>query len=183
MTQRHTTLDVRHEATAPAHQTADGIQLDAPTARIPGGFWRRVAAVLLDGTICSILTMPITFVLGVVTGLSGALSGADLHSNAPLMLLLNVSSYVVSCTIVFVYYGWFYKHKGATPGKMLLRLQVASFDTGTHLTYWKAFGRETLGKMLSGMLLGVGFLMVAFRRDKRGLHDMLWHTQVTYEPK
>jgi uncharacterized RDD family membrane protein YckC len=32
--------------------------------------------------------------------------------------------------------------------------------------------------MLSGFLFGIGFLLVAFRGDKRGLHDLLAGTAV-----
>lgn len=183
MDQRHIPLDVITETAAPVNQTVDALQLDAPTARIPAGFWRRVMAVLVDGAIYSILTMPLSVVLGIVVGFSGAMGGADPQSNATMVLLANTGSYLLSFAIVFLYYGWFYKRKGATPGKMLMRLRVSYFDTGTNLTYWRAFCRETFGKFVSAVLLCVGFLMVAFRRDKRALHDMLLNTQVTYEPK
>ena len=32
--------------------------------------------------------------------------------------------------------------------------------------------------MVSGMILGIGFLLIAFRADKRGLHDLLAGTVV-----
>jgi uncharacterized RDD family membrane protein YckC len=182
MNQRYTTPGVLHETTALAHQKAEAFQLPAPAARLPGGFWRRAGAAMLDSIICSLLVMPVSFVFGAVLGMSGAFSGADPQSNVTLVLLVNLSSNLASLVAVFMYYGWFYKHKGATPGKMLLRLRVSYFDTGTSLTYGRAVARETVGKLLSGVLLGIGFLLVAFRHDKRGLHDILLHTQVTYEP-
>jgi len=97
--------------------------------------------------------------------------------------LLTVGSYVISFGIPLFYYVWFYKNKGATPGKMLMRLRVSRADTGTNLTYWRAFFRETIGKFLSAIVLCIGFLLVVFRQDKRALHDLLFNTQVTYEPK
>jgi uncharacterized RDD family membrane protein YckC len=180
MDHRQTTQDVIYHTTTP---NADTIRLTAPRARIPGGFWRRAMAAILDGCIYSVLTMPLTFVLGALVGTSGALSGADPQGQATLGLVVSIGSNLVSMVVAFFYYGWFYKNKGATPGKMLLRLRVSHADTGTNLTYWRAFGRETLGKILGAILLGIGFLMVALRSDKRGLHDLLFRTQVTYEPK
>ncbi|MDD2567019.1 MAG: RDD family protein [Thiovulaceae bacterium] len=42
---------------------------------------------------------------------------------------------------------------------------------------------RSLGYIVSTLLFLVGFLMVAFRKDKRGLHDLLADTAVIYEPK
>lgn len=183
MEHRETILPPRQEAMALGYQNAGAIRLEAPPARQPGGFWRRVGAACMDSIICSILQMPFSLVVGFAMGVTGALYEDGLDTTTPLIVLVNVASYLLSLAVAFGYYGWFYKHKGATPGKMLLRLRVARADTGTHISYWRAFGRETLGKVLSALTLGIGFLMVAWRRDKRGLHDLMFNTQVTYEPR
>jgi uncharacterized RDD family membrane protein YckC len=182
MVQTYDNPDVKTEAFGSTHLAADGFQLDAPTTRVPGGFWRRVVAAMVDSATYSVLSFPVTFLFGFAMGVSGALSGTDPH-NTTMGVLLTVGSYLISIAIAFLYYGWFYKNKGATPGKMLMRLRIARADTGTNLTYWRAFGRETLGKILSSMVLCIGFLLVVFRQDKRALHDLLFNTQVTYEPK
>ena len=178
-----TTSNAMHMTPTQAHQGADGMQLHAPLARVPGGFWRRLVAVIVDGAIVSVVTMPLNLVFGALMGFGASVSGDELQANGGLLALTYGVSYLLSLVTLFFYYGWFYKTKGATPGKMLMRLRVASFDTGTNVTYWRAFARETLGKFASGLFLGIGFLLVAFRRDKRGLHDLLLNTHVTYEPK
>ena len=183
MDHRNAILSPRLQAMAPRNQNADAIHLDAPPARLPGGFWRRTGAAIMDSIICSLLQMPVSLAVGFAIGVTGALHEDGLETTTPLIVLLNVASYLLSLAVAFTYYGWFYKHKGATPGKMLLRLRVARADTGTNISYWRAFGREILGKGLGALLLGIGLLMVAFRRDKRGLHDLLFNTQVTYEPR
>jgi uncharacterized RDD family membrane protein YckC len=182
MVQTYDNPDMKTEAFGSTHLAADRFQLDAPTTRVPGGFWRRVVAAMVDSATYSVLSFPVTFLFGFAMGVSGALSGTDPH-NTTMGVLLTVGSYLISIAIAFLYYGWFYKNKGATPGKMLMRLRIARADTGTNLTYWRAFGRETLGKILSSMVLCIGFLLVVFRQDKRALHDLLFNTQVTYEPK
>jgi uncharacterized RDD family membrane protein YckC len=163
--------------------TLHGFQLDAPAARVPGGFWRRAMAAMVDCATYSVLSFPVTFLFGFMMGLSSVFSGVDPQHNTTMAVLLTVGSYFISFAIAFLYYGWFYTHKGATPGKMLMRLRIARADTGTNLTYWRAFGRETLGKILSSIVLFIGFLLVLFRQDKRALHDLLFNTQVIYEPK
>jgi type II secretory pathway pseudopilin PulG len=41
--------------------------------------------------------------------------------------------------------------------------------------------RETVGKILSFIIIGIGYIMVAFTAKKQGLHDMLAHTVVVYK--
>ena len=183
MMQTYDNPDIKTDALGSTNLAADGFQLNAPTARVPGGFWRRVVAAMVDSATYSVLSFPVTFLFGFAMGFSGVLSGGDPQHNTTMTALLTVGSYLISFGIAFLYYGWFYKHKGATPGKMLMGLRIARADTGTNLTYWRAFGRETIGKILSSIVLFIGFLLVAFRQDKRGLHDLLFNTQVTHEPK
>lgn len=65
---------------------------------------------------------------------------------------------------------------GSTIGKKVMGLKVvnASFDK---ITLGQAIGRS-FGKILCVCSLYIGFLMVAFSRQKRGLHDILAGTYV-----
>jgi len=65
---------------------------------------------------------------------------------------------------------------------MMMKLRVSHCDTGTNISYGRAFLRETVGKFLSAIILMIGYLMADFRDDKRALHDLIASTQVTYEP-
>ena len=67
------------------------------------------------------------------------------------------------------------KH-GATPGKMACGLKVVSPDGGP-VSYGKACGRF-FAEMLSGLTLGIGYIMVAFDDEKRALHDRICNTRV-----
>ena len=49
---------------------------------------------------------------------------------------------------------------------------------GSQLTYGRAAKREVLGKFVSSILLGIGYLMVAFDSQKQGLHDKIADTYV-----
>jgi uncharacterized RDD family membrane protein YckC len=73
----------------------------------------------------------------------------------------------------------FWKKYGATPGKMFLGLKVVSTDLQP-LSYGQAFGRY-FSYILSSLLLFGGFIMIAFRKDSRGLHDILSNTRVVYK--
>ena len=67
----------------------------------------------------------------------------------------------------------------ATPGKRLLRLRVRAADGGVAGPR-RALLRH-LGGALSWALLNLGHAMVAFRRDRRALHDLIADTRVLSE--
>ncbi len=46
------------------------------------------------------------------------------------------------------------------------------------MNYGRAAKREILGKFVSSILLGIGYLMVAFDSQKQGLHDKIADTYV-----
>jgi uncharacterized RDD family membrane protein YckC len=131
----------------------------------PAGFWVRFLATLVDGIIVGCIEFPIDRIIGV------DLNNLDFG-------LKSLASFAVSFTVIFFYFGWFYKNKGATPGKILMGLRVINKNNGKNLGYARTFFRETLGKLCSGVIFFIGFLMAAFRSDKRALHDLIFDTQV-----
>jgi uncharacterized RDD family membrane protein YckC len=59
----------------------------------------------------------------------------------------------------------------ATLGKKILGLKVTDL-AGNRISFARASGRF-FGKILSGMILGIGFLMAGFTQRKQALHDIL----------
>ncbi len=64
----------------------------------------------------------------------------------------------------------------ATVGKRVCRLRVTRLD-GRRISLPCAIGRY-LGKFVSALILGIGFLMIAWTRRKQGLHDLMANTLV-----
>jgi len=64
-----------------------------------------------------------------------------------------------------------------TVGKQALNLRVTDLD-GRRVSFGRALGRD-LAKIISTLMLGIGFMMVGWNRHKRGLHDMMAGTLVT----
>lgn len=87
-------------------------------------------------------------------------------------LLFEVSVLVV--TAIF----W-RRWKGATPGKRMMNIHVVDEKTLGEVSNVQAVTRS-LGYIVSTLSFLIGFLMVAFRKDKRGLHDMMAGTVVIY---
>lgn len=121
------------------------------------GFWVRFAAVFVDGLVLLIPNGIIIF----------ALKGG---------LLANLLSNIVSLAYVI----YMLNTKQATLGKMAVGLKVTSID-GNKPKLGKLFIRE-IGKILSAIIIYIGFLMVAFTKKKQGLHDKLANTVVIYDP-
>jgi uncharacterized RDD family membrane protein YckC len=78
--------------------------------------------------------------------------------------------------------GWLYyaglesSGRQATLGKMALGLAVTDV-AGNRISFLRATGRY-FAKILSALILLIGFIMVAFTEKKQGLHDMIAGTLV-----
>ena len=148
----------------------------------PGGLWVRFAAVIIDGMVLGLIVLPIYIIVAVAVGAGFAVATvADLEAlfSDPLVAgAFSLSSYSIYFIAAFFYFGWFYKNKGATPGKLVFKLKVHHVESGRYIGYWHAFGRETLGKFISAVVLFLGYLMAIFHPEKRALHDLIFKTHV-----
>ena len=70
--------------------------------------------------------------------------------------------------------------KGATPGKKLVHIKVVDSKTFEDIDNKQAITRS-IGYIVSTLAFLIGFIMVAFKKDKRGLHDLLAGTAVIYD--
>lgn len=128
------------------------------------GFWLRVVASLLDSVVVFILQL----ICGVVLGASGALLGGLDNGDGAVAIII----WLFTTVLGLAYYVIFTGSCGQTLGKMALRIKVIRKD-GNELGYGGATLRETIGKFVSGIILGIGYLMVAFDERKQGLHDKI----------
>jgi uncharacterized RDD family membrane protein YckC len=145
------------------------------------GFWIRVVAWLIDSIIIGVVQSIIQFAalpmfgvgnLGRFGGPDGGADPAALFAAAGLLGGLALVGMVIhSC-----YEAFFVAQMGATPGKMALGMKVVRPD-GSRVDLGRAFGRY-FAKLLSMIILGIGYIMIAFDSEKRGLHDMICDTRV-----
>lgn len=143
----------------------------APAAVAYAGFWRRFLAVLLDAIILSIINFPIQMALGAFVG-PGLLKPGQTTSALGMVGLI----YFLSFGIGFAYETYFISQKGATPGKMVLGVKVVTAGGGP-VSVGRAAGRY-FAKLLSGIILGLGYIIAAFDAQKRALHDHICNTLV-----
>jgi len=98
---------------------------------------------------------------------------------ALLPVMASVALPSLALLLGMLYHVYFWSVKGATPGKELLDLRVATDAGVSPLPLSNALLRA-LGYLLSAASLGLGFLMVAF--GGRGLHDRIAGTRVVRGP-
>jgi len=148
---------------ASAAGTADA-RLIAPMASAihPAGFWVRAGALLIDVVCVMAAEMAFGFLLWAVAEerLAAAASRAFRFLASP-------------CYFVFLHWA-----RGQTLGKMAFHVRVVSRDGGP-LSFGQAVLRH-LGSWLSAVILGIGYLVAAFRADKRALHDLIAGTRVEH---
>lgn len=135
------------------------------------GFWLRGVAAVVD---VSLLTVVLLFSVPVFFFTAAGVSGFNPLDEGSLLALV---TWFFANVVVLAYYVFFTGYCGQTPGKMALRLKVLQVD-GCDISFRCAFYRETVGKFLSALLLGAGYLMVAFDERKQGLHDRIAETYV-----
>lgn len=152
------------------------------------GFWIRFVASFLDTLF---LALPVAIVIYFLSdgnwfdfsqyqqNLQMAMSGnAKALTSQPQMSMkweLLFEFAVLIVTMVF----W-RRWRGATPGKKFVHIKIVDAKTHKDIDNKQAITRS-IGYIVSTLALLIGFLMVAFREDKRGLHDLLAGTVVIYD--
>lgn len=146
----------------------------APGEIVYAGFWKRVAASVIDSFVVSIVGGTVGAVIGGVLGLGFGMHGGLGGSG---FLAIQALTYLFSIALAAGYYAWFHASTNqATLGKLAIGIKVVRTD-GTPINLARGIGRY-LGLMLSSLLLGIGLLMAAFTQRKQGLHDLLCDTLV-----
>jgi uncharacterized RDD family membrane protein YckC len=126
------------------------------------GFWNRFAASIIDIIITLIGGWTIGFVFGVMMALGGT---TDIDIITGLANLLGI-------IINWLYFALMESSSSqGTLGKMVLGIKVTDLN-GNRVSFGKATGRH-FGKIISVIVLGIGYIMVAFTEKKQGLHDMM----------
>ncbi len=130
------------------------------------GFWRRFAAYIID----VILVSAIFFIISTLINLK---TDESENSNAT----ITVIEYSIAIAISWLYYAIMESSsRQATLGKMALGIIVTDVQ-GNRISFGRATGRH-FSKIISWLILLIGFMMITFTEKKQGLHDMIANTLV-----
>ncbi len=142
------------------------------------GFWIRALAFTLDKILTAMIAailflscMLLLDYLGILE-IKNSLFDSILAGNLLYSMLISYTRLMVEG----IYFTFFHGYNGQTLGKMAVNIRVVNIK-GEKLTYRQSFKRW-VGYFLSGLILGIGYLMVAFTKDNQGLHDKMAETYV-----
>lgn len=151
-----------------------------------GGFWRRLVAHFIDWVVLFLIGFLGFFLLGFILGVLGEQETINsfnrIFSDDPEVLDENYEAINLIVDFCFVLITWVYYASltssswQATLGKKVLGLKVVD-ENGDRISFGRATGRY-FAKIPSALILYIGFLMVAWTKRKRGLHDMIAGTLV-----
>lgn len=123
----------------------------------------RWAASIIDGFLSTLLSFPILIILFML--------GYDQDS-----ALVNLASTLIT----FGYAVFLITKYQATWGKKFFRLKVQTID-GKPMTWGRSFLREVVGKIISAVVLMLGFVWAIFDKRKQTWHDKIAGTIVVQE--
>ncbi len=128
------------------------------TARY-AGFWRRFAALLIDW-----------FVFSSIEIFIAAARGIPLNARPSTEPEVVAKAFLINLVVFWLY--WSISESSpwqATIGKRAMDIYVTDLK-GRRIGFAKASGRF-FGKLISGLVLGFGFIMMGFTERKQALHD------------
>lgn len=141
------------------------------------GFWVRLGAYVIDSLVVFAGLLIVRLGMWIFMSVLGDtfLGGHILfhYTLKDIVLYMAQVLYFILCT----YY------TGTTLGKRAMNLRVIAAEDGKKLTFLNVVYRETIGRFLSGFILGIGYIMIGIDKEKRGLHDILCDTRVIYGKK
>jgi uncharacterized RDD family membrane protein YckC len=116
--------------------------------------------------------IPVFAVLGIGIGFS-----AMEQEEAAGFMLAPLIGYLLFAGLVLAVAEWLYfalmesSNRMATLGKMAIGIKVTDLN-GNRVSFGRATGRY-FARILSGMILMIGYIMAGFTQKKQALHDMM----------
>ena len=129
------------------------------------GFWIRFAASFVDGVIVFLMSIPLII-------LAFFSMGGEVENS--------FSVNILSLMISWGYHILMTDKYQATLGKRFVGIKVVKEDLG-RASLGNLILRETAGKLLSQLILFIGYIMAAFTSRKRALHDIIGGTVVVFD--
>lgn len=147
---------------------------EAPQSFRPvyAGFWIRLAAYLIDSIVVQIASSILMFIF-----MGSFFLNPESAEDPEALMGRILPMYVILIVGSWLYYALMESSaQQGTLGKMAVGIKVTDMD-GARISFGNATGRF-FGKIISGIILFVGYIMIGFTEKKQGLHDMMASTLV-----
>ena len=145
-------------------------------------FWLRLAAYIIDAFIINIALYIVMLIFGI--SVFASVAGTEMLETGepdPAAIAGIAGSIMTMMGLAFIG-SWLYyallesSEAQATLGKRAVRLRVTDLD-GDRISFGRATGRY-FGKILSGLVFMIGYIMALFTERKQALHDIIAGTIV-----
>jgi uncharacterized RDD family membrane protein YckC len=160
-----------------------GYPAPAPYPAVPyvpyAGFWIRFIAAIVDFFIIRVVLFPLKAMFGLGSLVASGFGMNGFHHGMALPYLIFGGGVLGLITIGA---SWLYEalmessSYQATLGKMIFGMKVTDLY-GNRIDFARATGRH-FAKIISALILCIGFIMVGFTERKQGLHDIIAGTLV-----
>lgn len=138
------------------------------------GFWKRFLAIFIDGIILAITGSIFGAIVGTIVRLVLGSAGADPQT---IQIIAQCMGFAIGSILRLLYFTIMESSPlQATVGKMALGIIVTD-ETGNRISFMRANGRY-FAKILSALILYIGFMMAGFTERKQALHDIIASTYV-----
>lgn len=140
------------------------------------GFWKRLLASIIDGLILSV-AFSLFFSL---LSSRGGLNFSFFIGGSPFLTYSgseNMLGNLLRIGLTIAYYVVLTWQSGATLGKRIVHIKVVT-ENGSKASFTSILLRESIGKFVSTIAIGLGFLWVIWDAKKQGWHDKLAKTVV-----
>jgi|ERR1700722_3721769 uncharacterized RDD family membrane protein YckC len=157
-------------AAPPVYVASAVVALTTPYA----GFWLRFVAFIIDAIVLGFAGAVLTLPFGAGFGLHGLLRGRAFGSPED---LVGATGLLFKVIIIRAILHWLYfallesSEWRGTLGKKALGLEVTDLN-GNRIDFARASGRF-FAKILSTLILFIGYMMAGFTEKKQALHDIL----------
>jgi len=156
--------DLKHKQECQAPHSSSGPEIDMgfyealPRQLQYAGFWLRFLALVIDSLIFVLAGVILGFFVGKIAGSTK---------------ILDIPLFIAS----WLYYALMESSsRQATIGKIALGISVTNLS-GNRISFGRATGRH-FAKIISGIILSIGYIMAAFTAKKQALHDIIASTVV-----
>jgi uncharacterized RDD family membrane protein YckC len=148
---------------------------NAPVVRY-AGFWRRFVAHLIDQIIVGIASFVVLIPGLALLGIGIGVGIMEESESALGLVLAAIAAYMAAILLILIGQWLYYalmesSSRQATVGKLALGLVVTNLSGG-RISFGRATGRY-FGKIISGMIMMIGYIMAGFTERKQALHDIM----------
>ncbi len=112
----------------------------------------------------------VDFVISVLVGIVGMVIGSAMGGDGSVVnLVLSIGYWIVVLIMVAT--------RGQSPGKIAIGIKIVKTD-GSSIGFGRTLIREVIGKIISSIILLLGYIWILFDGKRQGWHDKIASTYV-----